>query len=76
MAIVLEGVLPKSNVLLCVFWAKGFNVKDIRKEIFSVYGGKYFSRKVVHNWIWKRGKFSLMTNRLKQTRGNGCDNSQ
>jgi hypothetical protein len=28
---------------------------DIHKEMFHVYGGKYLSRKAVHNWI---GKFS------------------
>jgi hypothetical protein len=44
MAIVLEGVLMKSNVFLYVLWAKGYNVKNIHKEIFSVYGGKYFPR--------------------------------
>jgi hypothetical protein len=26
-------------------WAKGLNAKDIYKEMFPVYGGKYFSRK-------------------------------
>jgi hypothetical protein len=41
MATLLEGVLPKSNVLLCVsLWVKGLNAKDIPKEIFSVYGSK------------------------------------
>jgi hypothetical protein len=31
----LSTVLPKSNVLLCVFlWAKGLNAKDIHKEMF------------------------------------------
>jgi hypothetical protein len=47
-----EGVLPKSSVLLCHFflWAKGLNAKDIHREIFSVYGGKCLSHKVVYNW--------------------------
>jgi hypothetical protein len=31
-------------------WAKGLNAKDIHKEIFPVYGGKF---KVVHNWVEK-----------------------
>jgi hypothetical protein len=31
--------------------AKGLDVKDIRKEMFAVYGGKCLSRKAVHNWI-------------------------
>jgi hypothetical protein len=36
-------------------WAKGFNAKDIHKEVlvFPVYGGKYLSRKAVHNWVEK-----------------------
>jgi hypothetical protein len=29
------------------FWAKGFSSKDVNKEMFPVYGGKYLSRKVV-----------------------------
>jgi hypothetical protein len=33
--------------------AKGFNAKDIHKEIFSVYGGKCLSRKPVPNWLAK-----------------------
>jgi hypothetical protein len=39
-------------------WAKEFNAKDIHKEMFPVYGGKYLSRKAIHNWIEKRGKRS------------------
>jgi hypothetical protein len=34
-------------------WAKGLNAKDINKEIFSVYGGKYLSRKAVEKWVKK-----------------------
>jgi hypothetical protein len=44
MATVLECILPKNDVLLCVFLGgrvKGLNAKDIHKEIFTVYGGKY-----------------------------------
>jgi hypothetical protein len=37
MATVLESVLPKSSVILCIFGAKGLNVNDIHKEIFPVY---------------------------------------
>jgi hypothetical protein len=29
--------------------SKGINTKDIHKEMFPVYGGKYFSHKAVHN---------------------------
>jgi hypothetical protein len=42
---------------MCVsLWAKGLNAKDIHKEMFPVYGGKYLSRKAVHRRIEKRGK--------------------
>jgi hypothetical protein len=34
-------------------WAKGFNAKNIHKDIFPVYGGKCLSRKAVHNWVEK-----------------------
>jgi hypothetical protein len=34
-------------------WAKGFNAKDIHKEMFPVYGGKCLSRKAVRNWVEK-----------------------
>jgi hypothetical protein len=32
---------------------KGFNAKDIHKEIFPFYNGKCLSRKAVHSWIEK-----------------------
>jgi hypothetical protein len=35
---------------------KGLNAKDVHKEMFRVYGGKYLSRKTVHNWVEKPGK--------------------
>jgi hypothetical protein len=38
---------------LCFLWAKGFNGKDIHKEMFPVYGGKCLSRKAIHNWFEK-----------------------
>jgi hypothetical protein len=34
-------------------WAKGFNAKDIHKEMFPVYGEKCLSRKAVHIWVEK-----------------------
>jgi hypothetical protein len=36
-----------SYVALSFLWAKGFTTKDIRKEMFSLYGGKCLSRKTV-----------------------------
>jgi hypothetical protein len=66
MVIVLEGVLPKSSVLLCVFLrAKGLNAKDIHKEMFPVYGGKCFPLKADYD---RAANDSLMTKRLKR----GC----
>jgi hypothetical protein len=51
-------------VLLSAFlWAKRLNAKDIHKEMIPVvYGGKYLSRKAVHNWA---ANVSLMTKTLK-----------
>jgi hypothetical protein len=50
----LRSILPKSILLLCVFCGqKELNAQDIHKEMFSVYGGKGLSRKVVHNWVKK-----------------------
>jgi hypothetical protein len=34
-------------------WAKGFNIKAIHNEIFSVYGGKCLSRKAFHSCVEK-----------------------
>jgi hypothetical protein len=45
------------------FMAKGLNAKDIHKEMLSVYGGKYLSRKAVYNWV---ANVSLMTKMLKR----------
>jgi transposase len=36
-----------------LLWTEGLNVKDTHKETFPVYGGKYLSRKAVHNWVEK-----------------------
>jgi hypothetical protein len=54
MATVLEDVLRKSSVLLCVLWAKGLTAKDIHKEMFPVYVGKCLSRTAIHNWVEKK----------------------
>jgi predicted DNA repair protein MutK len=34
-------------------WVKGLNAKDIHKEMFPVYGGKYLSCKAVQNCVEK-----------------------
>jgi hypothetical protein len=41
------------NSLLCFLWTKGFNAKDIHKEVFLVYGEKCLSHKAVHIWVEK-----------------------
>jgi hypothetical protein len=54
-------------------WEKGFNAKDIHKEMFLVYGGKCLSRKAVQNWM---ANVSLMAKRLKRKCGSGWEDSQ
>jgi hypothetical protein len=41
MVTMLEGILLKSSILLCVsfLWAKRLDAKDIHKGMFPVYGG-------------------------------------
>jgi hypothetical protein len=34
-------------------WAKGLNSKDIRKEMFPIYGGQCLPRKAAQNWVEK-----------------------
>jgi hypothetical protein len=42
---------------LCVlFLRKGLIAKDIHKEMFPVYGEKWFLPKAVHSWFEKRGR--------------------
>jgi hypothetical protein len=58
MATVLEGCTTEEQSSVVFFSggggvAKGLNVKDIHKEMFSIYGGKCLSRKAVHNWVEK-----------------------
>jgi hypothetical protein len=45
MATVLQECSAEEQRSVIWFWlAKGLNAKDIHKEMFSVYGGKYLSR--------------------------------
>jgi hypothetical protein len=51
----LATVLEKCNTeeqrsVVRFLWAEGLNVKDIHKEMFHVYVGKYMSRKAVPPW--------------------------
>jgi hypothetical protein len=49
-----ECTTNDQRCILRLLWAKGLNVKDIRKEMFSIYGGKCLSCKAVHSWVEKR----------------------
>jgi hypothetical protein len=37
----------RATLCFVILWAKGLNTKDIHKQMFSVFGGKDFSRKDV-----------------------------
>jgi hypothetical protein len=50
MATVLDVVLPKSNVVLRLLSAQGFNAKDDHKEMLPVYGGNCLSHEAVQPW--------------------------
>jgi hypothetical protein len=50
------SMLPKNSILFKFSWAKGLNTKDIHKEMFPVYVGKWLSRTAIRNWVEKRGK--------------------
>jgi hypothetical protein len=65
MATVLEECTNEElrSVVRFFLWAKELDGKDIHKEMFPVYGGKYMSSKAVHNWV---ANVSLMTKRLKR----------
>jgi hypothetical protein len=63
-----ECTTEEQRSVVRFLWAKGFSAKDIRKEMFPVYGGKCLSRKAVHNWV---ANFSLMMKRLKERCGSG-----
>jgi hypothetical protein len=41
----------QSPIVRFCLWAKGFDVKDINKEMFPAYGEKCLSRKAVHSCV-------------------------
>jgi hypothetical protein len=43
-------VYKEQRSLVHYLWAKGLDAKDIHKEIFPVYDGKFVSRKAVQPW--------------------------
>jgi hypothetical protein len=47
-------------------WAKGLSGKDIHKEMFPVYSGKYLSHKAIYNWLRNVADVSLMRKGLKR----------
>jgi hypothetical protein len=54
MATVLEECnIGEQRFVMRFLWAKELNVKDIYKEMFALYNGKYLSRKAVLNWAEK-----------------------
>jgi hypothetical protein len=67
---VLEAVLRRAAFDCAFLWAKGLNAKDIQKEMFLVYSGKYLIHKMICNWSAKKNHLvanvSLMMKSLKQ----------
>jgi hypothetical protein len=54
MATVLEEYTTEEQCsVVCFLWAKGLHAKDIHKEMFPVYDGKFLSCKAVENWVEK-----------------------
>jgi hypothetical protein len=51
-----ECINEEQRSVVRFLWAKRLNAKDIYEEMFSVYGGKCLSRKVVRTWAKKRGR--------------------
>jgi hypothetical protein len=43
----------EQSYVMRFLWAKGFNAKDIHKEMFPAYGVKCLPRKAFHNWVEK-----------------------
>jgi hypothetical protein len=71
MATVLENFTTEEQRSVGVFLGtKGLNAKDIRKEMFPVYGGKCLSRKAVHNWI---ENFSQERSKIADDAGPGVE---
>jgi hypothetical protein len=50
---VLEYTTEEQPSAVRFLWAKELNEKDIHKEMFAVYGGKFLSQKAVHKWVEK-----------------------
>jgi hypothetical protein len=48
-----ECTTEEQRSVVPYLWARRLNAKDIRKEMFPVYGWNCLSRKAVHNWVKK-----------------------
>jgi hypothetical protein len=57
-----EYNIDEQRFVVRFLWAKGFNAKDIHKEMFPIYVGKCLLRKAAHNSV---ANVSLMSMRLK-----------
>jgi hypothetical protein len=53
METVLGYTTEEHRTVVRFLWENGLTAKDIHKEMFSVYGGKFLSRRAVHNWVEK-----------------------
>jgi transposase len=45
--------IEEQHSVVRFLWSIGLNENDINKDIFSVYGEKFLSRKAVRNWAEK-----------------------
>jgi hypothetical protein len=64
MATVLEErTNQEQRSLVLLLWTKGLSAKDIHKDIFSLYVGKFSLRKAVHN---RMPNVSLMAKRFER----------
>jgi hypothetical protein len=48
-----ECTTEEQHSVLLFLWSKGLSAKDIHKEIFPAYGGKYSLRRAFHDWVKK-----------------------
>jgi hypothetical protein len=58
MATVLEEyTTAEQRSVVRFLWARELNAKDIHKDMFPAYGGKYLSGIGAHNWVEKCCKY-------------------
>jgi hypothetical protein len=49
-------IQEQRSVVRFFLWTEGLDAKDIRREMFPIYGGKCLSHKAVHKWVEKRSR--------------------